>query len=229
MTAQLLEHLLRSTSDDSGQTIIALVAGVGAMLLTWLFIDGYKKRAEAHDHVCEAPRDIVMPDHCADCGTPHPKYALRIYPTRPNASRYQAVADALADPRLKREYKFRFCERCARPIRRRRRLGFALRVATILVGLHFAGIFFIWPIAGMFDAMHPGAEKWFRSAFSLAWASPDIFLAFIIYFTGLFLSVHARAVKIIDTGGERLYFAFTNQVYRNHFAEMNGEVKRNAQ
>jgi hypothetical protein len=215
-------HALLATS-DSGEFLLVIVSAVGGMLLTALYLDSYKSRAAAHDHVVEASRDILIPDHCADCGAPHAKHALRIFRKRPNASRYQAVADVLADPKSKREYWFRFCERCARPIIRRRRLGFLLKVWSIAPLLHFASMFFIRPIAEIADAMRPGAAKWFAAAFSSAWLLPDIVAAFVIFFAGLFLSVSARAVKIVDPGGDRLFYAFTNQVYRNHFAELNGE------
>lgn len=209
---------------DSGETLFVLVFTAGTMVLAAHFVGSYKKRATARDHVVEASRDVLIPDHCAECGAPHAKHGVRIFPTRPYASRYQAVADALADPKTKREYWFRFCERCARPIVRRRRRGFRLKLWSMAPLLHFAGIFFIWPIADIAEVMHPGAQKWFAAAFSLAWGVADIWIAFIVFFAGLFLSVSSRAVKIIDPGGERLFYAFTNQVYRNHFAELNGET-----
>ena len=42
---------------------------------------------------------------------------------------------------------------------------------------------------------------------------------------GLFLRVRAGSstVSILDSGGETLLFRFRNQVYRNHFATLNGE------
>jgi hypothetical protein len=50
----------------------------------------------------------------------------------------------------------------------------------------------------------------------------DIIAATVFGLWGLFTYRYAPAVKIVDGGAGTIFFRFSNQVFRNHFAELNG-------
>jgi hypothetical protein len=224
MVGHFLALPLRSSSLDGGELVFVVAF---TALITWLvhlWVSGYRERAQRGDHVVETSRDVaVVADHCTDCGAPHPQRSLQIFPRRPHA-RSGVISESLTDKGKVRLYRFPFCQRCAAPILRRRRLGFFLKLACIVPLLHLLLILFGWPIRDLFFAAVPKSTWWFRLLFGLEMAIPDIFAAFLLFMAGLFLSVSAPPVMIIDPqSGDRILFAFRNQVYRNHFAELNGE------
>lgn len=50
----------------------------------------------------------------------------------------------------------------------------------------------------------------------------DTVVGFVLFDASILVMKYSPDVKIIDDGGNTLLFQFTNQVFRNHFAELNG-------
>ena len=177
------------------------------------FVRQEKARAKAHDHVVETSRDVAVPDHCVGCGRPHASLALDF-----RALTYEVgPVNAALDPLYWRKYRFRFCPTCAAPVLRRRRLG----QGAIVSGL-FALIMLPILLIVAQDSRNSSG-----TTILIIW-SVTIFAFFggwIAMFAGMIIKRRAGSaiVSVLDTGAETVLFRFQNQVYRNHFAELNGE------
>lgn len=186
-----------------------MFSGVATLFLNQ-YLKGQHDRAAARDHVVETSRDVAVPDHCVSCGIAHASESVRVY------TRFIGVSPfaVLFDSRLKRWFPFLFCRACAVPVLRRRKRGKAigwigwlmLAAACAIVALASTGMF-----RGHIEIV------FVMMAFFVGW------VAFFIW--GLWLDNFAAApiVSILDSGGETVFFRFRNQVFRNHFAELNGE------
>lgn len=208
--------LLALRSSDSSPAIIAGTWIVSAFV-AWLMyghVRRERERAAAGDHVVETSRDVAVPDHCVGCGKPHPPVAIDIRPWRIGVSRIAAATD----PKFRRKYGFRFCRACAAPIVRLRRVAIACMIGGALL------LVVVMPLL-LLGAR--GARNGAYATFS-AYLDGSL-LAMMAGFTAIIagLLVHARAgsstISILDSGGDTLLFRFRGQVYRNHFAELNGE------
>jgi hypothetical protein len=178
--------------------------GLSAVIayLAWDRVQHDRHRAARGDHVVETSRDAVMPDHCVGCGIGHARIPLAFYARRVNIS----PAAAAFDPRFRKRYRFWFCPRCAKTVRRSWRIangvaigGAALIAATIVTTLI---------LGNLHDFVLPG-----------------ILGGGTLLLAGLIAKAFAGGsiVSVVDSGGDKVLFRFRNQVYRNHFAELNGE------
>jgi len=189
-----------------------LVAGAVAFLLHDN-VQRDRKRAAAADHVVEASRDVAVPDHCVQCGIARAPVIFDFFALRFGVSPLAAAFDA----RFKKKYRFRFCRSCAVPVRRHRRIGQSLVIIGLLL---LAGLPLVLGVGSILaDALHLSSTLLWDGIYLSLFGGPGLFLAGTI----VKALAGSRIVSVLDTGGEKVLFRFRNQVYRNHFAELNGE------
>lgn len=215
MVAVAVAVLSLGSSDPS----LAFVAAtwVVSALVAWFayaYLRRERERAAAGDHVVETTRDVAAPDHCVGCGRAHPPMALAFRPMRIGVSRIAAAID----PRFRRLYRFPLCRACAAPIVRLRRVGMSFITVGALLLVALTPSF-------LFAARNAREGSYATFAAYLDGALLCVMVGCTAIIAGLL--VHTRAgsstVSILDSGGETLLFRFRSQVYRNHFAERNGE------
>lgn len=210
--------LLRSRPGDELQELVLYVLSavvIGYFITRWL--RGLHDRAQKHDHVVETDRDVAIPDHCVRCGRPHPK--VRLQATR----YYLGPGGRLVLPEMRRKYMFWYCRECAAPIQRRRNFGKAMIGVGFLFFLHMALLFLFAALSDdgtlyNLGKLYPRAGIFFGVTSLLV----DVIAGGTLIDGGMIVMKHSPAVKIIDDGGDKVFFQFTNQVFRNHFAELNG-------
>lgn len=196
-----------ASDPPAAYTAVSYLLGIVISYFMYLHLQREKARAAAGDHVVETTRDVAMPDHCVRCGRPHANVPLEFRPLNLKPSHYRT----LFGPRLRAKYRFWFCPHCAKPVTRLRQAG----VWTMVLG---AALILTLPIVFV-------ASMRSRDLFYLSVAMVMIVFAYVLIITGLIVRMRAGSgtVSIIDNGEETVLFRFHNQVYRNHFAELNGE------
>lgn len=215
----LVIEALRSRSSDPSDTVIWVFSVIVFSTLAEVLRRSYKERAAKHDHVAEVDRDVAIPDHCVACGRPHPTALLEAMHLFIGVS----AIDKTTRPELKLKYRFRYCAACARPVKRRRAFGRALMIAGGLFFLHMVSLFVVGlslPTGYLWDVRK--TRPLLVAFFSVTSLLVDIAFGGALVLTGYIVSKYSPNVKIVDYGEETIFFSFTNQVFRNHFAELNG-------
>jgi hypothetical protein len=195
----------------------AVIAAVITVVLN-SYLSTLREQAHARNHVVETGRDVLIPDHCVQCGRPHARETLRITPKFLGVGPLRQVSD----PTIHRDYPFRFCGDCARPIRRHRLSGQLLMALGALFLLHI-GVVFLLMLTPFWEVIRnlPDDSPLLPLFGITAWMV-DIIAATVFGLWGLFTYRYSPAVKIVDGGAGTIFFRFSNQVFRNHFAELNG-------
>jgi hypothetical protein len=134
------------------------------------------------------------------------------------------VAKAI-DRRFRRRFTFQCCLECARPIRRRRRLGRIVMSAGYLLGIH---VLFSFVLCIFVAGLYRSAES-IVPQYHLAWLvdlsiwNYEILAGTFLVAFGFWMTLYSPYVTLLDTGGPKVFFWFRNQHYRDAFAELNGE------
>ena len=207
-------------SQSTGELIYYAVAIAVSSLAARIYLSHYRDRARRHDHVVRASRDVALPDHCAWCGRAHASIKLSTVPRFIGVGPYQISFNS----KFRKKYDFLYCPDCAKVIRRRRTFAKRVMLASFIFVVHFVGILLtvaLLPKGTYFD--FPRGSLWailFHPGFLLV----DIFGWGILFIAGTIGLRYSPAVKIIDNGDEdeQVFYRFANQVYRNHFAQLNG-------
>jgi hypothetical protein len=211
--------LIRS---DPGAELLQLVLYVAVAAVITLVLNGYlaslRDKAHARNHVVETGRDVLIPDHCVQCGRSHARETLRITPKFLGVSPMRQISD----PTIHRNYPFRFCGNCARSMRRHRLSGQLLMAVGALFLLHI-GVVFLLMLTPFWDVIRnlPDHSPLLPLFGITAWMV-DVIAATVFGLWGLFTYRYSPAVKIVDGGARTIFFRFSNQVFRNHFAALNG-------
>ncbi|HEV7426297.1 MAG TPA: hypothetical protein VGQ46_08005 [Thermoanaerobaculia bacterium] len=212
-----------STSGIDPESLFGLVGGLGFMLLIWSYDDRFRKRAKTHDHVAEVGRnaEIAIPPRCLGCGSHHASHPVEI---RRYLHGVSPITQAM-DPSYKRRFTFHCCLDCARPIRRRRRLGRMIMAAGYLLGIH---VLFSFVLSTFVDNFYRSMTA-ILPRFGLGWLvdlriwSYEILGGTFLVALGFWMTLYSPYVTVLDTGGRSILFWFRNQHYRDAFAELNGE------
>lgn len=204
--------LMVAASASAKQTEFAYFVAALFAFVMYQFVQNKRDRARAGDHVVETSRDVAIPDHCVSCGAPHATTVLEV----PAWFLNQSNLAWLLGRHLRVTYPFRFCHACAIPIIRRRRIGRAI------VGVAFA-MWASFPITLLICYMLHDYKKgmMFFTLFIVELLGGEFVLI-----AGLVVKRRAASsvVSILDTRGDNVLYTFRNQIYRNHFAELNGEA-----
>ena len=201
-------------------TLLSLVVYGGLLILPPYYRQRYREHAAAHDHVVAIERDVAMPLHCVSCGNPHATHPLKVRTFFSGVPPLQRIMD----PRFQTDFVFHLCLDCARPIRRRRRLGRAIMIAAWLLLAHMVIGLLVLP---MLDLWRPTVK--YLGAYGLQWLFAvetfviELYLGGLVLGIGFLVSLYSPAVHVFDTGGEKLFFRFRSQRFRDAFAELNGE------
>jgi hypothetical protein len=203
----LMWLVLLRQSDDPRVTVVAYAIGIVVSLLVWNHKNLLHERATARSHVAEVSRDVAVPDHCVICGRPHATIGIPIRAIFPQGSPWRFRND----PSRKTHYVFRFCRDCARRVRRRHRTG---------IGVLWFGVFLV--LFSFIEPLFAIGNRWNWPVTELIMTF-GIFGGIALFYGGIWVRLYIPQVRPIDYGGEKIFFRFQNQVFRNHFAELNGE------
>src|SRR5579872_4305524 len=138
-------------NSEIARLILYVVFGGVGFLVGGSIWRSLKSRAAAGDHVAAAPREVRIPDHCVACGASHASETIMVYPSLWFTRSSRA---AIRDPRLVGGFPFRFCPRCAAPVRRHRRMG--TLILWLGIALQISSFFLIFYPA-------PSSEHFYRS------------------------------------------------------------------
>jgi hypothetical protein len=204
--------LLLVVGKDPNETAIWIATLILFAVIFGGILRDYERRAKSHDHVAEVDRDVAIPDHCVSCGRPHAPIRLEALHLFLGVS----PIDKIVNADMKRKYLFHYCLACARPVVRRRKLGKAMIAVGALFFVHLA-LFFT-------AAMVLPRGTFFNAGFlaSVNMLLVDIVGGSALMMAGWVITKYSPNVRIVDRGTDTIYFRFTNQVFRNHFAELNG-------
>jgi len=203
--------------------LFALVGGLGFALLMWRYDNRFRKGAKMHDHVAEIGRDLdpAIPPRCIGCGSHHASHPVKV---RRYLHGVSPITVAM-DPSYKRRFTFGCCLDCARPIRRRRRLGRFSMVAGYLFGVHIALSIVVAATArGSYQAAAKILPNYRLGwLFNVATWPFEMIAGTFLVGLGFWMTLYSPYVTVLDTGGRTIFFRFRNQHYRDAFAELNGE------
>jgi|GEM_PF-7034554 len=210
-----MPFLVAVNSNEPPASFVVLSYAIGAVLSYFVYnnVRRQRERAAAGDHVVETGRDVAVPDHCVRCGSPHASLRLEFPPLVIGVPPMITAFDR----RFRKRYAFRFCMSCARPIRRTRKLA----AGTIVLGSLLIATLPIF----VFLANAIRNERGSASMSILYAMTACLFGGLTAILVGMVVRARAgsETVSILDTGASTVLFRFRNQVYRNHFAELNGE------
>jgi len=131
----------------------------------------------------------------------------------------------LLDNRFKRSFTFRCCLRCVRPIHRRRRIGIVLTAIGAVIVLACFTFIVLLELSPAFVEL---ARTYLRPTSGVRLLPLYVLIllfivGFLSAFVGLWMRAYSPFVRIMDGGGEQIYFHFRSQLYRTQFAQLNGE------
>jgi hypothetical protein len=212
-----------SNSGIDAENLFALIFGLGFALLFWRYDDRFRKRAKTHDHVAEIGRDLnpAIPPRCLGCGSHHASHPVKV---RRYIHGVSSITIAM-DPSFKRRFTFGCCLDCARPIRRRRRLGRLIMAAGYLLGIHIA---LSIAVAASFRGSYRAAAE-ILPQLRLGWLFDvttwpfEMIAGTFLVGLGFWMTLYSPYVTVLDTGGRTIFFWFRNQHFRDAFAALNGE------
>jgi hypothetical protein len=204
--------LLLVVREDPTETVIWIVSLILFVVVFGGILRDYERRAKSRDHVAEVDRDVAIPEHCVSCGRPHAPIRLEALHLFIGVSPLEKIVNA----DMKRKYLFHYCPACARPVVRRRNQGKAM----IAIG----GLFFVHLALFFIAAMVLPRGTFFNTGFltSVNMLLVDMIGGSALMMAGWLITKYSPNVRIVDRGTDTIYFRFTNQVFRNHFAELNG-------
>lgn len=201
---------------SSAILVVCVLFGVAVAFAGHSYWRSLRESAAAGDHVVETPREVAIPDHCVSCGAAHASETLLVYPSVMMTRSRRAL---IGDPRLKGGYPFRFCSPCAAPIRRHRRIGNFVRWGGFALVACSLPLLFTW--SGI--TKHFGETDFYRSQDLRSDAFGAAFIGgWAIALAGQLMRRYAPPVTIFDQGEKIVLFRFRNQIFRNHFSEING-------
>jgi len=208
------------------ETLFSLLVGLVFSALLWHWRKRWQRRARAKDHHAAASREAVIPEICVGCRSPHAPHALTVGTFFVGISPFAQLLDA----RFKRAFTFRCCLRCVRPVRRRRHAGiFVAAVGVFLVVACFAFIALL-QFSSAFLGWFLSHTRPFITAHGLnpilqLYLLMILFvLGFVLSGAGLWMRAYSPFVHILDGGGDEIYFHFRSQLFRDQFAQLNGET-----
>lgn len=213
--------LLQTTSE----TVFSLLMGALLSVATWQWAKRWERRAAARDHHAAASREAVIPAVCVGCRSPHAAHALTV------GTFFLGISPLaqLLDDRFKRSFLFRCCLRCVRPVRRRRRIGIVLAsVGTALFAAAF-GFIGLLELSSTFGDWFLDQARPYLTAHGLK-PIRQLYCLIFLFVTGvalaavgLWMYAYSPFVRVLDAGGDEIYFHFRSQLFRNQFARLNGE------
>ena len=201
----------------------AVIFGLVFALLFWSYDDRFRKRAKTHDHVAEIGRELdpLIPPRCLGCGSHHAAHPVKV---RKYIHGVSPITVAI-DPSFKRRFTFQCCLDCARPIRRRRRLGRILMTIGYLFCIHIALSIVVAATArGSYQAAQQ-ILPYLRLGWLFdvgTWPFEMIAGTFLVGL-GFWMTLYSPYVTVLDTGSPTIFFWFRNQHFRDAFAALNGE------
>ena len=202
--------LLSSYAVELLKSLVVLLAG----LVFARYVAGLRKQAAAHDHVFEVTNDFVVPQRCLRCASPHAPFTFFFGTVTGSRVSKENVYG------MRRRFQFQFCLGCARRIRRRRRAAALMVIGGPLLPVAMIGLTIL---AKSIYGHVPGPDT-----FSLVLLVLLILAAPVWIGAGIRLQQTSPSVMIVDTHEGKLLFRFKSQMYRNYFAELNGEDFRGA-
>jgi hypothetical protein len=206
---------------DFPLALLTMVIYGAMMVLPPYYRQRFRERAARRDHVVAVERDVAIPLHCVGCGNPHATHPLQVRAFFNGVSPFVMMADRRRFPK---DYLFHACLDCVRPIRRRRRLGRTIMIAGCLIFAHMVTGLLILPMLDLWRPLvkylSPYGLQWL---FSLETFVIEMYIGGLVVGIGFWVSLYSPAVHILDTGGEKLFFSFRSQRFRDAFAQLNGE------
>ena len=189
---------------------------IAAALVSGHYLRKYRRRAAARDHVIEVSQDFAIPEQCVSCGSRHAPYAFAL-----DSVLLWEARSGLFNPKYRRQFPFRFCLYCSRRQRHRRRYGTCAVVASVIIPVCSIGLSVFVPKSSWFRFSSKFAVD--GDVLSLMLIVASVLAAPIMIALGLRLRHTSPVVTIVDTGEGTIVFQFKNQMFRDHFAQLNGE------
>jgi hypothetical protein len=201
-------------SPDELELLLSLVLLIAGVVFA-RYVAGLRRQAAAHDHVVEVTNDFVVPQRCLRCASPHAPFTFLFGTVTGSRVSKENVYG------MRRRFQFQFCVGCARRIRRRRRAAALMVVGGPLLPVAVIGLMILAPKS--IWAHLPGPDTFYLILVVLLILAAPVWIG-----AGIRLQQTSPSVMILDTGEGKLLFRFKSQMYRNYFAELNGEDFRRA-
>lgn len=208
------------------ETIFSVVATLAVSVWLSMWRKQWEQRAAAKDHDAAVARDAIIPECCVGCRSPRAPHPLSVGTFFIGVSPYAQVLDK----RYKRSFTFHCCLRCVRPIRSRRRVG------NVLLGMGMLMVIACFAFIALLEFSPPFVEMVRDSSRRLTAAHDwdrmmplyvlvgSLVMGFVLIFAGGWMHAYSPFVRVVDGGGEKIFFHFRSHRYRMQFAQMNGEA-----
>lgn len=206
---------------DATDFLVTTALGIAAALISQHYLMKYRRRAAARDHVIEVSQSVAIPERCVSCASRHAPYEFALLSVLLWEAR-----EGLFNPKYPRQFPFRFCLYCSRRLRRRRRYGTCAVIAGVII-----------PACSIVLSLFVPRSSWFRfsstflgkfavdgDVLSIMLVVVSVLAAPVMIALGLRLLRTSPVVTIVDTGEGTIVFQFKNQMFRDYFADMNGEA-----
>jgi hypothetical protein len=201
-------------SPDQFELLVELVVLLAGVVFA-RYVAGLRRQAAARDHVFEVTNDFVVPQRCLRCASPHAPFTFLFGSAAGSSVSKENVYG------MRRRFQFQFCVGCARRIRRRRRVAALMVLGGPLLPVAVIGLMILAPRS--IRTHLPGPDTFYFVSLVLLILAAPVWIG-----AGIRLQQTSPSVMIVDTQEGKLLFRFKSQMYRNYFAELNGEDFRGA-